>query len=238
MLERDQAAIAATLMQGPDHLPPDLFAGRTAAVLRGLKVHANSISHARLVALENSFPRTRLLLGTARFNQMSRDFVENGGASGRPLARIGETFAAFLRAGDDALAADVADVEDAWLCSYHAADAPALTLADLAALKEAALLALPVQQHPAARVVHLVTAAGPYLADPLSDACRTVLIVRPVAEVRIVGATLVDALALAIAEQPAPLGNLLALFAEQHADGAAAMAQFIDAGALMVEGQI
>jgi len=51
MLERQQAAIAATLLRGPAHLPADLLAGGDAAVMRGLRVHANTISHARLVAL-------------------------------------------------------------------------------------------------------------------------------------------------------------------------------------------
>ena len=93
MLERDQAAVAATLMRGPDHLPPTLFAGDAAAVLRGLRVHANTISHARLVALEASFPRTRAYLGEGEFNRLSRAFLDSGGAAGRSLTDIGATFA-------------------------------------------------------------------------------------------------------------------------------------------------
>ena len=129
MLEREQAAIAATLLQGPDHLPAGLFAGEDAAVLRGLRVHANTISHARLVALEETFPRTRAHLGDADFNRLSRIFVEAGGAEGRALSDIGRDFPGWL---DDPLAADVARVEWAWLESYHAAEAPPLRLADLA----------------------------------------------------------------------------------------------------------
>src|SRR3546814_20089502 len=83
MLEQGQAAIAATLLHGPGHLPADLFAGSDAAVLRGLRVHANTISHARLVALEETFPRTRDYLGEEEFNRLSRRFVEEGGAQRR-----------------------------------------------------------------------------------------------------------------------------------------------------------
>src|SRR3990167_5553595 len=79
MLEA-QAAIAATLLHGPAYLPDGLFAGGEAAALRGLRVHANSISHARLVALEDSFPRTRAHLGDAEFNRQSRAFLDAGGA--------------------------------------------------------------------------------------------------------------------------------------------------------------
>src|SRR3546814_16252725 len=69
MLEQRQAAITATLLHGPGHLPADLFAGSDAAVLRGLRVHANTISQARLVALEETFQRTRDYSGEEEFNR-------------------------------------------------------------------------------------------------------------------------------------------------------------------------
>src|SRR3546814_1795547 len=118
MLEQGQAAIAATLLHGPGHLPADLFAGSDAAVLRGLRVHANTISHARLVALEETFPRTRDHLGEEEFNRLSRCFVEEGGAQRWSLRDIGAGFADWLA---DPRAADLARVEWAWLESYHAA---------------------------------------------------------------------------------------------------------------------
>src|SRR3546814_8537482 len=93
MLEQGQAAIAATLLHGPGHLPADLFAGSDAAVLRGLRVHANTISHARLVALEETFPRTRDYLGEEEFNRLSRCFVEEEGEQRRSLSDIGAGFA-------------------------------------------------------------------------------------------------------------------------------------------------
>ena len=111
MLERAQSAIAATLLQGPAHLPTDLFAGSDAAVLRGLRVHANTISHARLVALEESFPRTRDYLGEEKFNRLSRRFVEEGGAQRRSLNDIGAGFADWLA---DPRAADPSDSPTEW----------------------------------------------------------------------------------------------------------------------------
>lgn len=231
MLEQDQAAIAATLLLGPAHLPSQLFDGDSAAKLRGLKIHANTISHARLVALEDIFPRTRSLVGDARFNLWSRHFLEAGGAKGRALTQLGETFPDFLAASDD-VAADLARVEWLWLQSYHAADSAALALADLAGMDEATLLSLPVECHPAAFVVQLTCAAAPAIDPAFGDDCCALLITRPVAEVRILAAALVEAEALALARNSTPLGNLIALFAEQHDEGAAAIGSFLATGAL------
>src|SRR3546814_8707764 len=80
----------------------------------------------------------------------SRCFVEEGGAQRRSLSDIGAGFADWLA---DPRAADMARVEWAWLESYHAADASALALADLAGLDEAELLGLAIRRHPATNVV-------------------------------------------------------------------------------------
>lgn len=227
MLEQHQAAIAATLLHGPGHLPPALFAGDDAAVLRGLRVHANTISHARLVALEESFPRTRAYLGEPEFNRLSRSFVEAGGAEGRSLAGIGARFADWP---GDPLAADLARIEWAWLESYHAADAPALTLADLAAYDAPALLALPVRRHPAVRIAALSSAAAPLIDAAFAPDVAALLIARPAAEVRLSAIHPAAVAALDAAGEFLPLGNLVARLAETHPDGGAAIADLIGAG--------
>jgi hypothetical protein len=223
-----QAAVAATLLCGPDHLPAGLFAGDAAAVLRGLRVHANTISHARLVALEDTFPRTRDYLGEAAFNRLSRAFVDAGGAQGRTLADIGATFPDWLA---DPLAADLARAEWAWLESYHAADAAALVLGDLAGLDEAALLALTVRRHPAVRVVMLSGNAAPLIDPAFGRDTAALMITRPDAAVRLFAIDPADAAAIAMASDISPLCNLIAHLAEHHADGGAAIAALIDAGA-------
>jgi hypothetical protein len=228
MLERDQASLTATLLHGPRYLPEALFAGDEAAVLRGLRVHANTISHARLVALEETFPRTREHLGEGQFNRLSRAFVDAGGAAGRSLADIGAGFADWL---DDALAADLARAEWAWLESYHAAEAPALGLADLAVHDEVALLGLSVRLHPATRVLLLATDAAPLIDPAFAPGAPALLVTRPDADVRLFAAHPADIAALALAEKISPLGNLLARLVEEHPDGGAALAALIDAGA-------
>ncbi|MGQ3100797.1 MAG: HvfC/BufC family peptide modification chaperone [Sphingopyxis solisilvae] len=227
-MREGQAAIAVTLLRGPEHLPADLFAGDSAAVLRGLRVHANTISHARLVALEDSFPRTRDYLGDGEFNRVSRDFLDGGGAQGRSVAKIGAGFPDWLA---DPLAADLARVEWAWLESYHAADAPALALAELAALDEAALLARVVRCHPATRVVTLSSAAAPLVDPGFARGVRALLVTRPEADVRLLAVDRADVAALAMASERAPLGNLVAHLAELHPNGGGAIAALIPVGA-------
>ncbi|HET6527099.1 DNA-binding domain-containing protein [Sphingopyxis sp.] len=228
MLERQQAAIAATLLRGPVHLPTDLFAGNDAAVLRGLRVHANTVSHARLVALEETFPRTRDYLGEEAFNRLSRQFVEEGGVERRSLNDIGAGFADWL---GDPRAADLARVGWAWLESYHAADAPALALADLIGLDETGLLGLPVRRHPAVRIVALTSDAAPLVDPAFATDTRVLLVTRPDADVRVFAIEPAAAAALGLAEEIAPMGNLIAHLAEQHPDGGAAIAALIEAGA-------
>lgn len=231
MLERDQAAIAAALREGPAHLPPDLFAGEWAHVLRAMTVHANTISHARLVALEDTFPRTRDYLGEAGFNRLSRDFAERGGAKGRAHAQIGAGFPDFLDREGDVLVSDLARVEWAWLTAFHAADAPALTLADLAGQGEASLLALPVRLHPAAIVVALASDAAPIVDPALPAGTAALLITRPEAEVRLLPIPLATCAVLGAAQKITPLGNLIDRLAEQQDGDGTAVVPLIAAGA-------
>lgn len=228
MLDRNQAAMAATLLHGPRHLPPGLFAGGEAAALRGLRVHANTISHARLVALEETFPRLRDHLGVAAFNALSRVFIEAGGAERRALADIGAGFADWL---DDPIAADIARVEWAWLESYHAADAAALRLADLVRCDEDALLAIRVRRHPAAQIVPLAADAAPLIDAAFAADTTAILVTRREADVRLFTAHPADAAVLAATAKPSPLGALIALLDERHPGGGAAIAALIDAGA-------
>ena len=190
-LRASQGHILDTLYHGPGHCPEDLFAGPAARTLMGLKAHANTISHARLVALEETYPRTlqRLdrLQGEGSFNALSRDFIARDSVRAQPLIRIGKGFGGFLAArGCDAASADLARIELGWLESYHAADVAALDLAALAGIGEAALMALPLALHPAARLVPLTAPVARELTE-LADWCRAaaIMVTRPDAEVQL-----------------------------------------------------
>ncbi len=149
-----------TLHNGPGHCPKDLFAGPTSRTMMGLKAHANTVSHARLVAMEETYPRTMQRLdalnGEGHFNTLCRDFIERADVKARPMMEIGQGFAGYLAMLEcDAASVDLAAIEMGWLESYHAADAPPLTMHHIAALDEAALMTLPLSIHPSLRVTPL-----------------------------------------------------------------------------------
>lgn len=184
-LEHMQESLMQAIDKGPDFLPEGLFRGSRQAALRGMKVHANTISHARLVALEDTFPITRQQMGEKRFNALSRQYLEWPDVFSRPLARIGETFSHFLETvkTDQALA-DLAAFEWEWLESCHAPDARALALSDLAGLAETTLLDIVLARHPAARLLHMDMQAHGWIGLAVPPACTLpVLITRPNLEV-------------------------------------------------------
>ena len=97
-LRAAQANFITTINDGPDALDQTLFAGPIDRVMLGLKAHANTISYARLVALEETFPLTRQALGDEQFNQLSRGYVETPKARACDANAIGFDFPRFLTA--------------------------------------------------------------------------------------------------------------------------------------------
>jgi hypothetical protein len=225
-----------TINVGPDRLDPMLFAGPPDRVLLALKAHANTITHARIVALEETFPLTRQHLGEAVFNTLVREFVETDAARASDANRIGLKFPEHL---GDAATTELAQIEWAWLESYHAAEAVPLMLADLGGLDEAALLALAVLPHPSARVVTITAPITSQLDELAGTQPTAILTLRPDAEVRLLA---LDALQLAIfkaaAQKNATLGNLLEVAIEIAGETASLgpVMDLIGAGALVKTG--
>ena len=177
-----QTHFARTIALGPAACPDGLFAGDTVRVLRGLKVHANTISHARLVALEDSFPRTRDFIGHEAFNTLSHGFFDAGHGRGQSLDRLGGAFPRWLEDCETApLAAELAGFEWLWLESYHAGEAAPFTVLQMVEWSEAELGSLRLHAHPAARCARCSAALAEILGLP-GDGNR-VLLARPEAEV-------------------------------------------------------
>lgn len=236
-LADDQARFVAVLQKGPSAYPEGLFAGDAERALLGLRAHANTISHARLVAIEQTYPRTLAHIGHEAFNALSRAFIDQPHVRQRKLMAIGAGFADFL--ADQAshlLAADLAAVEWAWLESYHAADTAALRLADLAQYNEARLLALPVMVHPATR---LVAIGGP-VADLLPELAvidsspASILITRPDEAVHLQALDERQTAIAMLLKNCATMGNLLqaAIETEGEAGALAVIFALVKAGAL------
>lgn len=233
-LEQTQQAVMQALASGPDYVPDTLFAGHRSAALRGLSVHANTISHARLVALEDTFPRTWQGLGDGAFNLLSRSYLHETGTGALTLARIGRDFPDWLAAqGQAEWVADLARFEWRWLECYHAPEAPAFDLAGLAGLGEAGIAELVLACHPASAVVRLDCSARALLADEAATRfdLTYILITRSGADVRIAALSDTGARLHAALAEPQLVCNLLADATEP--DGQDALFALIANGALV-----
>lgn len=237
MLEQAQANFIATINEGPEALDLALFSGPVDRVLLGLKAHANTISHARLVALEETFPLLRQEIGDSQFNAMSRNFVETAEARGCDNNGIGGQFPAFLFSqGANQSLCNLAAIEWAWLESYHAADATPILSHDLAGLDEAALLALPVAPHPSLRLVPITAPLAAVLEELGGQLPAAIAVIRPCAEVRLLPLDPLEYTLAAICfEKNCTLGNLIAVALEQSHEQAPLepILTLIGAGALI-----
>lgn len=167
------------LWLGPDFCPPGLFQGSVAHVVRGLKVHANNISHARHVAMEESYPRLLAHIGIEAFHEAAGLFLEREDVCGRALDALGQDFHVQL---DDPSARDLAKAEWAWLEAYRAADAVSFGVAELAALGPGALIDSYLTMHPAARLIHLERPSA-FRWDGADGTGPVLLVSRPDAQV-------------------------------------------------------
>ncbi|MFM5955377.1 MAG: putative DNA-binding domain-containing protein [Novosphingobium sp.] len=239
-LEWAQETVMRAIALGPDHMPEGLFTGMRSNAVRGLSVHANTISHARLIALEETFPRTRRYLGEAEFNRLSRAFCESGHAGSQPLARIGCRFPAWLdHAGQSGTAGSLARFEWTWLECYHACEATAFGMDELASLSEAEIAMLALARHPASAVVTLDADGRELLVEEFAGEFDSteVLISRPEAEIEVTSISATAARLHATFVKPQPVCTVLAEAAEPDAE--AALLGLIAAGALVqsVEGR-
>ena len=183
-LAEGQSRFIACLQKGPAHFPDDMFAEDKARALLGLKAHANTISHARLVALEDCYPRLHVHMGHEQFHAVSRDYVEQDHIMTCDLNHIGAGFAAFLGERQyGATEIDLARIEWAWLESYRSAEAMPLALADIATLAEVDLLAFPVVLHPAMRLLELAGPLSPELPELADFDPQALMIARPEAQI-------------------------------------------------------
>lgn len=241
-LEALQRSMMAAVDHGPGHIPEGVFAGGHAVALRGLAVHANTIFHARLVALEDGFPRTRKLLGQEEFNRLSRAFVETATAKAEPLAEIGRRFPDFLFTdGRYPQAGALAEFEWAWLESYHAADADALGLADLAGPSEDMLLAVQLECHPASRMLDAVAAVALESEMPVIADAAMILLTRPQAEVRVAPATDEMTVLFGLLGAPRAVGGLFLAAREAGVEQQhimPALIALIECGALTRSGRV
>ena len=234
-LAEGQSRFVACLQKGPAHFPADLFSQSAERALLGLKAHANNISHARLVALEDSFPRLHAHIGHEIFHGLSRDYVDQDHIMACDINHIAAGFPVFLVGrGYSGSEIDLARIEWAWVESYRSAEAPPVVLTDIATLAEDQLLAFAIAPHPAMRLIAITGPLSPELGELADAEPHALMIARPEAQILFHPLTAAEQ---AIAEKIADsgtMGNLLA-HALELTDEATAMQhiiKLIQAGAL------
>ena len=216
-LAHSQHMTMLALERGPDHLELDMFVGTVPRIIAGMKVHANTISHGRLVALEETFPRTRDLCGAGRFNALSRRYVEDRYFPSCSLATVGADFPHFLELNEkDFGLADLARFEWLRLKCYHAPDEYPLALADLAGIDPTDLTNVEVARHPAVQFARFGRKLHRELAReaPSLDQAHGILLTRPDSQVLVHPASPAMFRLLALTSSPISLGNLFAALTE------------------------
>lgn len=188
---------AAALIDAAKPLPPGITTARGEADPARFAVYRNNVHVGLTNALSQRFRVTERLVGEAFFRGMARVYVQHHKPASPLMFEYGEDFADFVAgfgpAQGLAYLADVARIEAAWSLAYHAEDAAALKIADLAAVAPERLADTRLRRHPAAAVLTSEHPAGSIWAahqtDPVGTIAawrpETVLVARPDATVNV-----------------------------------------------------
>jgi hypothetical protein len=237
----DAGAWADALLDPARACPPGLVAWNGSDVSVRFAVHRNNVVAGLVDALADGFPVVCQLVGEAFFRAMAAVYVRGHPPRSPVLADYGEDFAAFIAGFGPAdpvpYLADVARLEHAWVCAYHAADRPPL---DVDAARRAlgdgvGVGALRLALHPSVALVrsaHAVVSIwgahgdGTDLAEVDPTQAETALVLRCGLEVRVSAvdagtAAFIDALH---ARQPLAAAAAAALAAAPDFDLSAGLA--------------
>jgi len=131
-----QSDFAAALFDPTLPPPPGLRAHNGSDVRVRFNVHRNNVHVTLAAALADTFPVLRALVGAEFFGAMARAYVSAHPPRSPVLTHYGEGFAdwvaTFRPAASLPYLADTARLERARVRAFHAADADALSAADLA----------------------------------------------------------------------------------------------------------
>jgi len=192
-----ESDFAAALLATNAANPPYLGELSPERVARGMAIHRNNFRVSLIDALKDNFPVTALLVGEEFFAAMVGIFVTQCPPRSAVLAEYGAALPDFIEGFAPAdgvpYLADVARLETAWLAGYHAAEAAALSPADLRAVPLDAMVASAVNFHPATRLVrsnHPVASIWQRQRTGSREEvvwrAEAAVVVRPEADVRIV----------------------------------------------------
>jgi len=187
----------ADALEAPSAAPPAMTRGRIGAPdARRFSVYRNNVAVGLIGALEARYPVSRRIAGDDLFRAMARAFVQAAKPRSPVMIAYGVEFPDFLAACDgvEPCLPDVARLENAWVEAYHAEDAAAATVAELAALSPDRLPGARIAFHPAARLLRFATPAASVWASAQEGAepgaseragAEDALITRPDCDVRV-----------------------------------------------------
>ena len=145
------SAFAAALGE-PSAAPPAMTRGRLGAPdARRFSVYRNNVAVGLIGALEARYPVSRRIAGDDAFRALARAFVRAQKAALASHDRLRRGFPGVRRGvmpGAEPCLADVARLENAWVEAYHAEDAPAATIGELAELSPDCLPGTPDRVSP------------------------------------------------------------------------------------------
>jgi hypothetical protein len=153
----------AAALDDPSAAPPATTCGRLGAPdAHRFSVYRNNVAVGLIGALEARYPVSRRIAGDDLFRAMARAFIHAHKPRSPVMIAYGEEFPEFLARCDgvELFFADVAKLESAWVEAYHAQDAAAATVGDLAALSPDCLPGARIAFHPAAQLLRFATAAA------------------------------------------------------------------------------
>ena len=173
----------AAALDDPSAATPAMTRGRMGAPDgHRFAVYRNNVAVGLIGALEARYPVSRRIAGDDLFRAMARAFVRANRPRSPVMIAYGEDFpefaGAYLTAAEAwpglAVLADVARLENAWVEAYHAEDATAATVGELAALSPDCLFGAPDRVSPCSAAF----CASPR-PPPRSGRQRRVLTTRP-----------------------------------------------------------
>ncbi|MGE0699817.1 MAG: DUF2063 domain-containing protein [Hyphomicrobiaceae bacterium] len=152
-----QSAFARALVNPDADAPEAIVAASGAQRAKRFNVYRNNVFASLAAALAARFPVVERLVGPEFFAATALAFARRHPPRSPVLAMYGGAFADFLAtfepAGELHYLPDVARLEWARNLAYHAADAPALDIAALAAVAPDETASVRLVPHPAARLV-------------------------------------------------------------------------------------
>jgi hypothetical protein len=193
----------AAALDDPSAATPAMTRGRMGAPDgRRFAVYRNNVAVGLIGAIEARYPVSRRLVGDDLFRAMARAFARAHKPRSPVMIAYGEDFpefaAAYLAAAEArpglVALADVARLENAWVEAYHAEDAAAAAVGELAALSPDCLPGTRIVFHPASRLLRFLTPAASVWASaqqsgrptaPTKGIGEDALITRPDCDVRV-----------------------------------------------------